>query len=94
MKNLNTQQKSTVIFKPLKWIKEDEGTIYAAPKGLGWRYYITPIEDGSFELYFLDNDFHSNEGPFVAYPTISEAQKKASEHYLKTLNDLVLRVDA
>lgn len=82
--------KNLVKFADLKWIKDEDGGIYAKPEGLRWSYYIFPLEDGHVELYLFDSFDNYHKELSKTYPTLREAQEKSSQHYISTLSQFIL----
>ena len=76
-------------FRPLDWLPEEDGTMFANTNGLRWMYYITPLKASKVELAFLDDNGNCNHH-FTHHNTIAEAQDKANRHYFATLKQLTI----
>lgn len=84
--------KLLVEFEPLKWVKDNNGSFYAAPEGLRWEYRIDFLEDGRSKLFFIDKSDNQNKVSPELHHNSNEAQESAMKHYLFTLNKLFPRL--
>ncbi|MFN8769458.1 MAG: hypothetical protein ACK5Z5_09485 [Neisseriaceae bacterium] len=76
--------------KKLKWIVEENNTMYAQLDGLPWTYYITQIND-KFEVVTISKDINyiSNCDLFIICDSLSEAQIVADNHYAKAISNII-----
>jgi hypothetical protein len=76
--------------KSLQWKQHEKfNCIYAEPYGLAWKYYITTLKNGAIEFALLNNNYEYEFGFPEIYSSINEAQEKALQHYLSTIEQLV-----